>query len=148
MLSAAGLSTITITIRSFLALALSSSSATMPPKLKHVPAAKLFASEPNPAWFGNPANAEGNPHWNTGVSRNWLKSRFHFSFAEYNNGKNSNYGVLRVMNDDFVQPARGFGTHGHSNSTFRRDDGEPSIVAYYFSNNCCFVLCLMHKWKS
>ena len=28
---------------------------------------------------------------------------------------NSNFGVLRVMNDDLVQPRRGFGTHGHSN---------------------------------
>jgi redox-sensitive bicupin YhaK (pirin superfamily) len=26
-----------------------------------------------------------------------------------------NFGVLRVMNDDFVQANRGFGTHGHSN---------------------------------
>jgi redox-sensitive bicupin YhaK (pirin superfamily) len=25
------------------------------------------------------------------------------------------FGVLRVMNDDLVQPARGFGTHGHAN---------------------------------
>merc|ERR1712159_863460 len=25
----------------------------------------------------------------------------------------SNFGVLRVMNDDLVQPARGFGTHPH-----------------------------------
>jgi len=26
---------------------------------------------------------------------------------------NQNFGVLRVMNDDLVQPERGFGTHGH-----------------------------------
>lgn len=62
-----------------------------------------------PAWFGNPGN-ENNPKW---TNANWLKSRFHFSFAEYNNPKNSNFGVLRVMNDDLVQPSRGFGTHGH-----------------------------------
>jgi redox-sensitive bicupin YhaK (pirin superfamily) len=44
---------------------------------------------------------------------NWLKSRFHFSFAEFHDSSNQNFGVLRVMNDDLVQPARGFGTHGH-----------------------------------
>jgi len=83
--------------------------------LKHVPHAKLYASEPNPAWFGNPSNERNNPHWDTSDSKNWLKSRFHFSFAEYSNYANSNFGVLRVMNDDFVQPDRGFGTHGHAN---------------------------------
>lgn len=36
--------------------------------------------------------------------RNWLKSRFHFSFAEYKGSKNDNFGCLRVMNDDLVQP--------------------------------------------
>ena len=65
----------------------------------------LFVSEPNPAWFGNPPN-EQLPHW---TNANWLKSRFHFSFAEYNNARNSNFGVLRVTNDDLVQPSRGFG---------------------------------------
>lgn len=44
-----------------------------------------------------------------------LISRFHFSFAEYSNPKNTNFGVLRVMNDDLVQPLRGFGGHPHSN---------------------------------
>lgn len=47
------------------------------------------------------------------TSSNWLKSRFHFSFAEYNNRRNQDFGVLRVMNDDLVQPHRGFGTHPH-----------------------------------
>lgn len=61
------------------------------------------------AWFGNPGN-EKSPKW---TNENWLKSRFHFSFAEYNNPKNANFGVLRVMNDDLVQPSRGFGAHGH-----------------------------------
>jgi len=48
--------------------------------------------------------------WTNG---NWLKSRFHFSFAEYRNYKNTNFGCLRVMNDDLVQGNRGFGMHGH-----------------------------------
>ncbi|KAL7506803.1 hypothetical protein ACHAXN_004044 [Cyclotella atomus] len=81
--------------------------------LKHIPSTKLFTSEPNPSWFGNPPNTPQSPHWDA-RSSNWLKSRFHFSFAEYSNPRNSNFGVLRVMNDDFVQPSRGFGTHGHA----------------------------------
>jgi redox-sensitive bicupin YhaK (pirin superfamily) len=44
----------------------------------------------------------------------WLKSRFHFSFAEYRNPENVHYGVLRVMNDDRIAPHSGFGTHPHS----------------------------------
>lgn len=43
----------------------------------------------------------------------WLKSRFHFSFAEYRNPDNINFGALRVMNDDLVQVQTGFGTHPH-----------------------------------
>lgn len=48
------------------------------------------------------------------TNMNWLKSRFHLNFAEYHGGKNQ-YGIMRVMNDDLVQPHRGFGTHPHSN---------------------------------
>eukprot|EP00924_Labyrinthula_sp_SR-Ha-C_P002751 snap_masked-scaffold_13-processed-gene-6.26-mRNA-1 protein AED:0.01 eAED:0.01 QI:0/-1/0/1/-1/1/1/0/271 len=70
---------------------------------------KLFVSEPSPYMFGNSANKR-TKDWN---NDNWLKSRFHFSFAEYNDWDNSNFGVLRVMNDDLVQPSRGFGTHPH-----------------------------------
>ncbi|WP_042272518.1 pirin family protein [[Clostridium] dakarense] len=43
----------------------------------------------------------------------WLKSKFHFSFAEYYNPNNMNFGVLRVINDDLIQPNTGFGTHPH-----------------------------------
>ena len=45
----------------------------------------------------------------------WLESRFHFSFAEYRNPKNINFGVLRVLNDDIVHPVSGFDMHPHSN---------------------------------
>lgn len=74
-----------------------------------VPQEKLFVSEPDPRMFGNRANEPSAPGWNNG---NWLKSRFHFSFAEYQNGPGT-FGVLRVMNDDLVQPKRGFGEHPH-----------------------------------
>lgn len=53
---------------------------------------------------------------NMGTSNlGWLESRFHFSFAEYRNPKNVNFGVLRVLNDDIVHPKSGFGTHPHEN---------------------------------
>jgi redox-sensitive bicupin YhaK (pirin superfamily) len=47
------------------------------------------------------------------ASHGWLKSRFHFSFAEYRNFDNVNFGVLRVLNDDYIQPHTGFDTHPH-----------------------------------
>ncbi|UQZ89424.1 pirin family protein [Deltaproteobacteria bacterium Smac51] len=43
----------------------------------------------------------------------WLDSHFHFSFAEYYNPQNINFGVLRVINDDLVQPQTGFDMHPH-----------------------------------
>lgn len=43
----------------------------------------------------------------------WLKSTFHFSFAQYYNPKNMNFGVLRVINDDLVEANTGFDTHPH-----------------------------------
>lgn len=43
----------------------------------------------------------------------WLKSKFHFSFAEYFNPLNINFGVLRVINDDYIMPQTGFDTHPH-----------------------------------
>ncbi len=45
----------------------------------------------------------------------WLDSYFHFSFAEYYNPDNIQFGVLRVLNDDTVQPGTGFDTHPHKN---------------------------------
>ncbi len=43
----------------------------------------------------------------------WLKSKFHFSFADYYNPANLNFGVLRVINDDLIEPGTGFDTHPH-----------------------------------
>ena len=43
----------------------------------------------------------------------WLESRFHFSFADYYNPKNMNFGVLRVLNDDILHPDNGFDMHPH-----------------------------------
>jgi redox-sensitive bicupin YhaK (pirin superfamily) len=45
----------------------------------------------------------------------WLSSRHTFSFAEYQNPDRVQFGPLRVINDDVVQPGKGFGTHPHEN---------------------------------
>ncbi|MGA1931669.1 pirin family protein [Arcobacter sp. YIC-464] len=56
------------------------------------------------------------PKNNMGTSNlGWLESRFHFSFAEYRNPQNVNFGVLRVLNDDIVHPKSGFDMHPHEN---------------------------------
>lgn len=56
------------------------------------------------------------PKENMGTSNlGWLESRFHFSFAEYRNPENINFGVLRVLNDDIVHPQSGFDMHPHEN---------------------------------
>jgi hypothetical protein len=43
----------------------------------------------------------------------WLKSLFHFSFAEYHNPERLDFGVLRVVNDDLVASHTGFEMHPH-----------------------------------
>jgi redox-sensitive bicupin YhaK (pirin superfamily) len=40
----------------------------------------------------------------------WLESRFHFSFADYFNPSNQNFGALQVLNDDLVKAGNGFGS--------------------------------------
>jgi hypothetical protein len=45
----------------------------------------------------------------------WLHSRHSFAFGAYRNPARMAYRSLRVLNDDIVEPGRGFGVHRHDN---------------------------------
>ena len=45
----------------------------------------------------------------------WLKTAHTFSFAGYYNPERVHYGVLRVLNDDWIAGGTGFGKHPHDN---------------------------------
>jgi quercetin 2,3-dioxygenase len=49
------------------------------------------------------------------VDFGWLKSKHTFSFGSYYDADRTNFGVLRVLNDDHVIGGAGFGTHPHKN---------------------------------
>jgi redox-sensitive bicupin YhaK (pirin superfamily) len=56
----------------------------------------------------------------------WHTGRFHFSFGDYQDNSNQNFGVLSAFNDFVVQPKNGFDTHPHS---------EMEIISYCVSGS-------------
>jgi quercetin 2,3-dioxygenase len=55
------------------------------------------------------ANTRGN------ANHGWLNAYHSFSFANWYNPNRTQFGVLRVLNDDTIAAGMGFGTHPHDN---------------------------------
>ena len=45
----------------------------------------------------------------------WLKPNYYFSFAQYHNAAKTHFGLLRVLNDDFIGGGGAFSKHPHDN---------------------------------
>jgi redox-sensitive bicupin YhaK (pirin superfamily) len=45
----------------------------------------------------------------------WLKPNYYFSFSNYYNPQRIHFGVLRVLNDDFIMGGGAFPSHPHDN---------------------------------
>ncbi len=45
----------------------------------------------------------------------WLKPNYYFSFSQYNNPEKVHFGLLRVLNDDFIGGGGSFPAHPHDN---------------------------------
>jgi len=48
-----------------------------------------------------------------GADFGWLRTKHHFSFADYYNPARMEFGKLRVVNDDFIKAGGGFDMHPH-----------------------------------
>ena len=43
----------------------------------------------------------------------WLDTNYTFSFSDYYDSRFMGFRDLRVINEDFIEPAQGFPKHGH-----------------------------------
>jgi quercetin 2,3-dioxygenase len=64
--------------------------------------------------FGRKKMIEVRPFAGLGAAdHGWLDARHHFSFADYHDPARTNWGQLRVWNDDTIAPKAGFPPHPH-----------------------------------
>lgn len=47
------------------------------------------------------------------LKTDWLDAKWHFSFGDYYDPQNVQFGPLRVFNNDVIQPGQGFPMHPH-----------------------------------
>lgn len=50
-----------------------------------------------------------------GADHGWLKAKHYFSFGSYHNPEKIHFGLLRVLNDDYIAGGGAFPTHPHDN---------------------------------
>jgi redox-sensitive bicupin YhaK (pirin superfamily) len=53
----------------------------------------------------------------------WYEGRFHFSYGDYHDPDNLQFGVLKAFNDFELKPTSGFDTHPHDEMEIMRGPG-------------------------